>query len=96
MHKACWKAIRPTYRGPRARAAQAFVGNGGNGLYSGHVRVYRFDEPSSSWVQRGQDIDGEAAGDHSGALVGGICGGENHCKEVEVQGMCTKRAGPLA
>jgi hypothetical protein len=38
--------------------------NDGNGTDSGHVRVYAFE--SSSWVQRGADIDGEAAIDYSG------------------------------
>ena len=39
-------------------------GNGGNGCYSGHVRVYIWDV--STYLQRGSDIDGEAAGDSSG------------------------------
>ncbi len=34
----------------------------------GHVRVYTFDGVSS-WIQKGIDIDGEAAGDHSGWSV---------------------------
>ena len=33
--------------------------NDGNGIDSGHVRLYAWD--GSSWVQRGSDIDGEAA-----------------------------------
>ena len=41
--------------------------NDGNGSDAGHVRVYGFD--GANWVQRGQDIDGEAAGDHSGSSV---------------------------
>jgi hypothetical protein len=36
-------------------------GNGGN---SGHVRVFTWS--GSAWVQKGSDIDGEAAGDFSG------------------------------
>ena len=40
--------------------------NDGNGTSSGHVRVYEYD---TSWVQLGADIDGEAAGDYSGAAV---------------------------
>ena len=39
-------------------------GNSQNGSYSGHVRIYAWN--GSSWVQRGQDIDGEAANDYSG------------------------------
>jgi hypothetical protein len=41
--------------------------NDGNGLNSGHARV--FDWVNSSWIQRGQDIDGEAAGDNFGISV---------------------------
>ncbi|MDB2707125.1 hypothetical protein N9Z30_05485 [Pseudomonadales bacterium] len=42
-------------------------GNDGNGIDAGHVRLYAWD--GSSWVQRGSDIDGEAAGDKSGRSV---------------------------
>jgi hypothetical protein len=41
--------------------------NDGTGSNAGHVRVYEYD--SSSWVQLGADIDGEAAGDGSGFAV---------------------------
>ena len=41
--------------------------NDANGNSSGHVRVYTFN--GSSWVQLGQDIDGEATGDESGRAV---------------------------
>ncbi len=41
--------------------------NGGNGNTSGHVRVYSWN--GSSHVQRGNDIDGEFAGDQSGWSV---------------------------
>ena len=41
--------------------------NDGNGTYSGHVRVYKFN--NVSWVQKGADIDGEAAFDYSGHSV---------------------------
>ncbi|GFH56762.1 T9SS C-terminal target domain-containing protein [Chaetoceros tenuissimus] len=46
-------------------------GNDGNGSDSGHVRVYRFNDKLSSptWIQLGDDIDGENAGDKSGAAV---------------------------
>jgi hypothetical protein len=43
------------------------VGNDGNGTYSGHVRIYTWD--STSWVQMGNDIDGEYAEDRSGRSV---------------------------
>ena len=41
--------------------------NDGNGIYSGHVRVYEYS--GSSWSQLGNDIDGEAANDFSGRSV---------------------------
>ena len=41
--------------------------NNGNGSDSGHVRIY--DWSGAAWVQQGQDIDGEAAGDQSGWSV---------------------------
>ena len=41
----------------------------GNGVYYGHVRVYRFDENYSNWVQLGSDIDGEAPGEFFGWSV---------------------------
>jgi len=40
-----------------------------NNDYTGHVRVYAYNGTSSSWVQRGTDIDGEAAYDNSGHSV---------------------------
>ena len=43
--------------------------NNGNGESSGHVRVYRMDDSSTSWTQVGEDIDGEASGDYSGVSV---------------------------
>ena len=43
--------------------------NDGGGDNSGHVRVYEWNSGSSSWVQRGSDIDGEAAYDYSGIAV---------------------------
>jgi len=41
--------------------------NNGNGLETGHVRVWEFN--GTSWVQIGQDIDGEADSDESGYSV---------------------------
>ena len=41
--------------------------NGGNGVDAGHVRIYIWN--GSAWVQKGGDIDGEAAGDRSGTSV---------------------------
>ncbi len=42
-------------------------GNGGNGIYSGHVRIYK--NLGGVWTQIGSDIDGEAANDQSGDSV---------------------------
>ena len=36
-------------------------GNGGNGTNAGHVRIYEWN--GTAWAQKGNDIDGEAAGD---------------------------------
>jgi len=44
-------------------------GNDDNGTDSGHVRVYKWNETSSSWQQKGDNIDGEAAGDEFGTSV---------------------------
>jgi hypothetical protein len=41
--------------------------NNGNGAIAGHVRVYNWSV--NIWVQKGADIDGEAAGDQSGQSV---------------------------
>jgi len=45
--------------------------SGNNGNQLGHVRVYHMDmnKDGSSWIQLGQDIDGEATGDWSGRSV---------------------------
>jgi hypothetical protein len=42
-------------------------GNDGNGVNSGHVRVYILD--GTNWIQMGSDIDGEAMDDGSGYSV---------------------------
>ena len=41
--------------------------NDGNGTDAGHVRIYHYER--GTWTQLGGDIDGEAAGDYSGASV---------------------------
>ena len=43
--------------------------NDGNGVNSGHVRVYEYDSSDNSWNQLGEDIDGEAGDDESGYSV---------------------------
>ena len=47
-------------------------GNDGNGVDSGHVRIYKFNYSETgggSWVQFGIDIDGTTTGDNSGKAV---------------------------
>jgi len=41
--------------------------NDDNGVLSGHVRVYEWD--GTAWSQKGDDMDGEAAGNFSGVSV---------------------------
>jgi hypothetical protein len=48
-------------------AIGGILNNGTNGNASGHVRVYRNN--SGNWEQIGNDIDGEAVGDHFGKSV---------------------------
>ncbi|EGB02457.1 hypothetical protein AURANDRAFT_68863, partial [Aureococcus anophagefferens] len=43
--------------------------NDGGGTDAGHVRVFAWDPVEETWVQRGDDIDGEAANDYSGISV---------------------------
>ncbi|MBK7573621.1 MAG: T9SS type A sorting domain-containing protein [Bacteroidetes bacterium] len=43
------------------------VYNDGNGTDAGHTRIYEWN--GSAWVQKGTDINGEAAGDYSGRAV---------------------------
>ncbi|EGB05110.1 hypothetical protein AURANDRAFT_66713 [Aureococcus anophagefferens] len=44
-------------------------GNDGAGSNAGHARVFAWDPVDETWKQRGDDIDGEAAGDYSGRSV---------------------------
>merc|ERR1712192_129479 len=43
--------------------------NDGTAPDAGHVRVYELDRLTKTWTQLGADIDGEAAGDYSGAFM---------------------------
>jgi hypothetical protein len=43
------------------------IKNDGNGIDAGHARVYRWD--GNTWVQKGIDMDGEAANDSAGYCV---------------------------
>ena len=49
------------------RLAIGTPANDGNGISSGHVRVYEYT--SGNWIQMGSDIDGDAEGDYSGQSV---------------------------
>ena len=41
--------------------------NDGNGTNSGHVRIFKWN--GTSWIQKGRDINGEAANDYSGHSI---------------------------
>lgn len=43
------------------------INNDGNGIDAGHVRIYKWS--GATWIQKGTDIDGEAANDKSGYSV---------------------------
>ena len=45
------------------------IGNDGNGVNSGHVRIYAWNSITSAWEQQGADIDGEAVNDNNGHSV---------------------------
>jgi len=48
-------------------AIGAYGNDNTNGTDAGHVRVYQYN--GANWIQLGQDIDGEAAGDFAGWAV---------------------------
>ena len=43
--------------------------NNAGGDKSGQVRIYEFDTSTSTWIQKGSDILGEAAGDQNGGSI---------------------------
>jgi hypothetical protein len=43
--------------------------NDDNGTDAGQVRIFTWNSPGGNWVQKGSDINGEAAGDFSGTAV---------------------------
>jgi hypothetical protein len=63
LDKSGWSVSMPDTN----TVAVGAMGNGGNGVNSGQVRIYRWN--GTTWVQNGNDIDGEAAGDSSGFSV---------------------------
>jgi hypothetical protein len=50
-----------------ADGSRVVIGAWNNDDHAGHVRICEWSKPP--WVQAGQDIDGEAAGDASGCAV---------------------------
>jgi|GEM_PF-1630304 len=52
------------------RVAIGASGNDGAGNSSGHLRIYEWD--GTSWTQLGSDINGEAATDQAGGLIGSV------------------------
>ncbi|KAH8071314.1 hypothetical protein JL720_11527 [Aureococcus anophagefferens] len=52
-----------------ATLAVGAVYNDGAGSSAGHARVFAWDSDDETWIQRGDDIDGEAAFDQSGYSV---------------------------
>ena len=74
--------------------------NDGNGIYSGHVRVYEYS--GSSWSQLGADINGDSSGDYSGYSVslssdGTIVaiGAPDNDGNGSIQGMCVFMSIPV-
>ncbi|XRB13813.1 hypothetical protein RI054_07g36510 [Pseudoscourfieldia marina] len=59
------QAVSLSSDGTRIAVTSQF--NDGSGIDAGHVRVFEY--ASGSWTQLGADIDGENAGDYSGAAV---------------------------
>ena len=43
-----------------SKVAIGAIKNDDNGMNSGHVRVYEFNNQTNQWDQMGSDIDGEA------------------------------------
>lgn len=44
-------------------------GEDSNGENAGATRVYKYDTSTDEWIQRGQDLIGESAGDESGVVL---------------------------
>jgi hypothetical protein len=58
---------RVSMNGSGNRVAIGAYRNDGNGINSGHVRIYEWN--GTAWMQMGADIDGEASNDNSGSSV---------------------------
>jgi hypothetical protein len=64
-----WSGRTVSISSDGTRVAIGANSNDGNGIESGHVRVYQYNGTTLLWTQLGQDIDGEAAYDLSGRGV---------------------------
>ena len=64
-----WSGISLSINSNGSIVAIGAVNNDGNGNSSGHVRVYKYWNTSSSWTQLGGDIDGEGQDNYSGHSV---------------------------
>jgi hypothetical protein len=64
-----WSGYSVSMNAAGDRVAIGAVRNGGNGLISGHVRIYQWNSSTNTWTKMGQDLDGEAANDESGNSV---------------------------
>ena len=62
-----WSGWSVSLSSDGSRVAIGAPDNGGNGTFSGHVRI--FEWAGAAWSQLGSDIDGEAAEDFSGFSV---------------------------
>ena len=62
--------ISVSFSGDGSRVAIGASGDDDAGGNAGHTRIYEYN--GSAWVQIGQDIDGETAGDLSGGYVGSV------------------------
>ncbi|KAH8053105.1 hypothetical protein JL722_9771 [Aureococcus anophagefferens] len=64
-----WSGISVSLSADGTTLAVGAYLNDGAGSWAGHARVFAWDPVDETWKQRGDDIDGEAAGDESGISV---------------------------
>tara|TARA_B110000503_G_scaffold143169_1_gene242988 strand:- start:4279 stop:4779 length:501 start_codon:yes stop_codon:yes gene_type:complete len=62
-----WSGFSVSMNGLGSRVVIGAIGNSGNGINAGHVRIYEWN--GTAWNQLGADIDGESSGDNSGRSV---------------------------
>ncbi len=62
-----WSGYSVSLNANGTTVAIGAIGNDGNGTDAGHTRVFHLS--GGLWVQKGGDIDGDAAGDQSGLSV---------------------------